>query len=149
VAFKLDPESEVNYRVRLAQRYLLDAEDAYKRGDYRGVVASSQLVAENAAKAVIAVYRVPSWTHDPSHELLELTTQMPRELEPLVLELAEIARSLAPEHGRAVYGEPSRGLTPWDIYSREDAESALNRARKALELALAILRELRAANRGS
>jgi len=55
VAFKLDPESEVNYRVRLAQRYLLDAEDAYKRGDYRGVVASSQLVAENAAKAVIAV----------------------------------------------------------------------------------------------
>ncbi len=149
MAFKLDPESEVNYRVRLAQRYLLDAEDAYKRGDYREVVAPSQLVAENAAKAVIAVYRVPSWTHDPSHELLELTTQMPRELEPLVLELAEIARSLAPERGRAVYGEPSRGLTPWDIYSREDAESALSRARRALELALTILRELRVASRGS
>ena len=149
MAFKLDPESEVNYRVRLSQRYLLDAEDAYKRGDYRGVVASSQLVAENAAKAVIAVYRIPSWTHDPSHELLELTTQMPKRLESLVLELAEIARSLAPERGRAVYGEPSRGLTPWEIYSREDAESALSRARRALELALAILRELRAASKGS
>ena len=74
---------------------------------------------------------------------------MPRELEPLVLELAEIARSLAPERGRAVYGEPSRGLTPWDIYSREDAESALSRARRALELALTILRELRVASRGS
>ena len=149
MAFKLDPESEVKYRVRLAQRYLLDGEDAYKRGDYRGVVASSQVVAENAAKAVIAIYRVPSWTYDPSHELLELTTQMPRELEPLVLELAEIARSLAPEHGRAVYGELSRGLTPWDIYSREDAESALNRARRAVELARIILRELRAVNRSS
>ena len=30
----------------------------------------------------------------------------------LVEELADIAESLAPEHGRATYGEPLRGLTP-------------------------------------
>ena len=56
---KLDPRSEVRYRVELATRYLREAEEAFERRDYRGVIASSQLCAENAAKAVIAPYRIP------------------------------------------------------------------------------------------
>jgi len=72
--------------------------------------------AENAAEAVITVYRVPSWSHGPSHELRELISQVSQSLRPLVEELAEMASLLAPEHGRLTYGEPSRGLTPWDIY---------------------------------
>ena len=57
---KFNPKSEVSYRVRLAQRYLLDGEDSYKRKDYRNTVLSSQLCVENAAKAIIALYRVRS-----------------------------------------------------------------------------------------
>jgi HEPN domain-containing protein len=144
MAIRLDPKSEVGYRVRLVERYLQDAEDAYRRGDFRGAVASSQLAAENAAKAVVAVYRVPSWTHDPSHELRELVDRMPQALRPSAEELAEVAELLAPEHGRATYGEPARGLTPWEIYGREDAEEALERARRALELMMVILRGLEA-----
>jgi len=82
MTFKFNPLSEVEYRARLAERYLTDAEDAFKRGDFRGTVASSQLAVENAAKAVVAVYRVPSWSHDPSHELREVTALLPASLKP-------------------------------------------------------------------
>ncbi|MFP3485529.1 MAG: HEPN domain-containing protein [Vulcanisaeta sp.] len=75
-----DPMDEVRYRYRLAINYLRDANEAFNRGDWRGTVANAQLSAENAAKAVIAVYRVPSWSHDPSGELQELVDRMPREL---------------------------------------------------------------------
>ncbi|MFP3304700.1 MAG: HEPN domain-containing protein [Vulcanisaeta sp.] len=119
-----DPMDEVRYRYKLAINYLRDANEAFNRGDWRGTVANAQLSAENAAKAVIAVYRVPSWSHDPSGELQELVDRMPRELADLVIELANIAKRLAPEHGRSTYGEPSMGLTPWDIYTQGDAENA-------------------------
>jgi len=145
MTLRLNPLSEVEYRAKLADRYLADAEGAFERGDLRGTVASSQLAAENAAKAVVAVYRVPSWSHDPSHELREVAAQMPASLKPLAEELASIAELLAPEHGRATYGEPARGLTPWELYTREGAEAALQRARRAVELAKTILKELRVA----
>jgi len=137
-----DPMDEVRYRYKLAINYLRDANEAFNRGDWRGTVANAQLSAENAAKAVIAVYRVPSWSHDPSGELQELVDRMPRELADLVIELANIAKRLAPEHGRSTYGEPSMGLTPWDIYTQGDAENALGMAKKAVEIMKAILRTL-------
>ena len=140
---KLNPQKEVRYRVELAKRYLREAEEAIKRKDYRNTVASSQLCVENAAKAIIALYRIPSWSHDPSHELLEITPQLKPELRKLAKELAEIARKLAPEHGRAAYGEPTRGLTPWDIYGEEDALEALSMARRAWKIMKTILEELK------
>jgi HEPN domain-containing protein len=142
MSFKVNPISEIGYRLKLAERYLMEAEDAYGRGDFRGTVSSSQLAAENAAKAVIAVYRIPSWSHDPSHELREIASQIPQNLKPQLEELAEIAGLLAPEHGRAVYGEPTKGLTPWEIYSENYAKLALQRAERAVELARILLREL-------
>jgi HEPN domain-containing protein len=39
-------------------------------------------------------------------------------------------------------------LTPWELYTREDAEAALQRARKAVELAKSILKELKVARVG-
>jgi HEPN domain-containing protein len=97
--FKMNPKSEVDYRMKLAQQYLEESENAYRRGDIRSTVASSQLAAENAAKAIVAVYRIPSWSHDPSHELRDMIEQMPQNLRPLAEELARIAGLLAPEHG--------------------------------------------------
>jgi len=145
MTLRINPLSEVGYRVKLAERYLAEAENAYERGDLRGAVAASQFAAENAAKAVIAVYRIPSWSHDPSHELREVAERMPPSLRSLAEELASVAGLLAPEHGRATYGEPARGLTPWELYTREDAEAALTSARRAVELARRILSELRVA----
>jgi len=138
----INPRREVEYGLKLAERYLSDAEEAFARGDYRGTVASSQLSVENSAKAVIALFRVPSWSHDPSHELREFLSQLPGDFRELGEELANYAQTLAPEHGRSTYGEPVRGLTPWELYSEEDAERALRYARKALRNARLIVERL-------
>ncbi len=137
-----NPREEVVYRFRLAALYLREAERAHERGDWRLVVASSQLSVENAAKSIIAYFRVPSWSHDPSEELLDVSRMLPDDLKGLVEEIAQAAHELAPEHGRSTYGEPLRGLTPWDIYSKSDAERALSLARGCLEKARTVLRRL-------
>ena len=137
-----NPADEVNYRYRLAINYLREANEAFSRGDWRGTVAAAQLSAENAAKAIIAVYRIPSWSHDPSGELEDIMANLPGDLANLAGELAVIVRRLAPEHGRSTYGEPERGLTPWEIYSRGDAEAALGMARRAVDIMRAVLRAL-------
>lgn len=139
---RFNPRNESSYRAKLATRYLAEAEEAFNRGNYRGVVASSQLSAENSAKAVIALFRMPSWSHDPSYELLEVSSMLSSDLRKLAEELAEITRQLAPEHGRATYGEPLRGLTPWDIYDEESASEALSKARRAKEIMKVILGKL-------
>ena len=139
---RFNPRNESSYKAKLAVRYLEEAEEAFKRRNYREVVASSQLSAENSAKAVIALFRTPSWSHDPSYELLEVLSMLPSDLRKLAEELAEITRRLAPEHGRATYGEPLRGLTPWDIYDEENASEALLSARKAKEIVEIILGRL-------
>ncbi len=140
---RLNPLGEVEYRLRLAKGHLRDAREAYTRGDFRSVVESSQLVAENSAKSVVAFYRVPSWSHDPSSELNELLESMPAELRELASRLASIAHELAPEHARAVYGEPVRGLTPWDIYTEKDAVEALRLAEESLEIAIEVVERLK------
>lgn len=139
---RLNPSNEVSYRARLAAQYLMEAQEAFKRGNHRLAVASSQLSAENSAKAVIALFRAPSWSHDPSHELLEVSSTLPPDLKKLAEELADITRQLAPEHGRATYGEPLRGLTPWDLYDERSAFEALSKARIAKEVMNMILRKL-------
>jgi len=68
---KIDPKEEVDYRIKLAKQYLKSAE-AFNRKDYRATVAESQLAVENFAKAVIAFFRIPSWSHNLAPELKEL-----------------------------------------------------------------------------
>lgn len=138
----IDPLDEVKYRYRLAINYLKEANDAFSRSDWRGTVASAQLSTENAAKAIIAVYKIPSWSHDPSDELESITSNLPGNLIELVKELAIIVKRLAPEHGRSTYGEPEHGLTPWDIYSKHDAEASLSMAKRAVDIMRAILKSL-------
>jgi len=131
---KFNPLSEVAYRRKLTENYLKEAEESFLRGDHRHTVESSQLMVENAAKAVIAFYRIPSSSHDPSMELLELLEQLPRGLRVKAERLAEIVHKLAPEHGRVTYGEPTRGVTPWELYNKNDAEEALILAKECMKL---------------
>jgi HEPN domain-containing protein len=132
---RFNPRREVEYRIELATRFLEEAEKAWSSGDWRRVVESSQLASENAAKSVIAIYRIPSWSHDPYEELVEISLDLNPKYRKPISRLAEIAHELAPEHGRVIYGEPGRGVTPWDLYSREDAENALDKAREAVKTA--------------
>ncbi|RLF22875.1 MAG: DNA-binding protein [Thermoprotei archaeon] len=134
-----DPKDEVRFRRRLAEGFLTEAERSLSMRDWRGVVSYSQLAVENAAKAIIALFRAPSWSHDPSRELLDVKELLPPDARSLADKLANIAHELAPEHGRTTYGDPSLGLTPWDLYSEDDAKRCLAMAKKAIEIMKTIL----------
>lgn len=136
---RFNPENEVRYRVRLAREYLEDAESRLEGGDYRGCVQYSQLSAENACKAVIATRRIPSWGHDPSEELLQIAPEVNSEHRERLKKLATIAARLAPERGRATYGEPLRMLTPRMLYDVRAAEESLKPAKEAAVLMQDIL----------
>lgn len=129
----------MEYRAQLAREYLEDAESRLRSDDYKGCVQYSQLASENAAKAVIATRRTPSWAHDPSAELLEVAKELAPKLAEKASRLAEISSLLAPEHGRTTYGEPERFLTPKMLYNLEWANHAITIAREAIEIMNEIL----------
>ena len=140
----LDPLKEVKYRYTLALQSLSRAENLYKLKDWAGSVHFSQLAVENFAKALIAVFEMPAWNHDPSNQLLRLKNKLPKEHTSGLDELAAMTRTLAPEHARSAYGEPEKGLTPADIYAENHAFDAVNRARRAKEIVEKTLNILKA-----
>jgi len=137
-----NPLDEVKYRYRLAVEQLGRAGRLFSLVDWVGTVSSSQLAVENFAKAVIAAFEVPTWSHDPSNQLSSLIERLPEGLVEDAQELAVMAREMAPEHGRSSYGEPSAGLTPSDIYGEGHASNALEKAKKAKTIVERVLDRL-------
>jgi len=131
---RFDPIHEMEFRAQLAREYLEDAENRLRSEDFRGCVQYSQLASENAAKAVVATRRTPSWGHDPSAELLQTASELQPEQAAKARRLAELSSQLAPEHGRTTYGEPERFLTLRMLYDRQAAEEAVALAREALQI---------------
>ena len=76
----IDPIGELEYRLALANEHLRRAETYCPLGDWAGCVHYSQLYIENFAKALISMYEVPTWSHDPSNQLLTLLNQLPEDL---------------------------------------------------------------------
>jgi HEPN domain-containing protein len=137
-----NPLSEIRYRYRLAIEHLERAEKLFSLGDWVGTVSATQMAVENFTKAVIVVFEVPTWSHDPSNQLNGLTKKMPSDAVDDVKELAGLARELAPEHGRSSYGEPNEGMVPSDIYREDHASNALEKGRKARKITEKVLNKL-------
>ena len=137
-----NPLSEVRYRYRLAVEHLERAERLFSLRDWVGAVSASQMAVENFAKAVIVVFEVPTWSHDPSNQLNGLMEKLPSDAVDDVKGLAGLARELASEHGRSSYGEPSAEMVPSDIYREDHASNALEKCRKAREITEKVLNRL-------
>lgn len=135
----LNPLAEVEYRYRLAKEHLDRASKLFSLKDWVGTVMSSQLAVENFAKAVIALFEVPTWGHDPSNQLMSLIGRVHESLAGDVEELSAMAERLAPEHGKTSYGEPSTGSTPSELYGEQHASDAYREAEKAKLIADKIL----------
>jgi HEPN domain-containing protein len=127
----LNPLTESKYRRRLALEHLERAERLLSLKDWVGTVSSSQLAIENFAKSLIALFEVPTWSHDPSNQLNNLIAKMPNEVAGDIKHLVSLVLKMAPEHGRSSYGEPAAGLVPTDIYREEHAKDALRDAKRA------------------
>lgn len=107
----LNPKEEALYRLELAEGYLDRARKAFASQDFANTVAEAQLSVENSAKAVISCFRIPSWSHDPSEELLDIMKDNQSKIIQLLgkgflkhlKDMARRAHTLAPEHGRSTY----------------------------------------------
>ena len=140
---RLNSKEEALYRLDLAKGYLERAEKAFAMRDFADTVAEAQLSVENAAKAVISCFQIPTWSHDHSEELLDVAKNNQLKIADLLgsgfirrLELlAERVHVIAPEHGRASYGDVERRIPPWSLYPEDDAQKALKYAREAWAVA--------------
>jgi HEPN domain-containing protein len=157
----LDPLNEALYRFRLAKGHLARAERLLALGDRAGAVHFAQLAVENFAKAIVALYEVPTWSHDPSSQLLRLLNKVPQSLAEEVRELASIARENSSQSTEAdllpalkgeawvsemsIYGEPSGGLTPDDIYTEAHARGFVAKALRAREIVAKVFEALKVA----
>ncbi len=139
---EVDPQEEVLYRLSLAKEHFESAGKRLKMEDWAGTVESSQLTVENAAKAIIAHFYLPSWSHDPSMELEEILNEIPNEIRGLVYKLIEIVKTLAPEHGRTTYGITSKRITPRQLYTKDHAEKAFDMAQEAMKISEMVLKRL-------
>jgi len=134
---------EAEYRLSLARSNLNDSKKFADDRLFHWAVLSAQLSVENSAKAVISCFRIPSWLHDPSAELRGLIEEQRRGISDRVgggaiedlWRLADAARELAPEHGRATYGIVDRRLMPAEIYAEAEARRALSLAEDAYKTA--------------
>jgi len=137
----VNSRDEAERRIRLAERHLYEAEEATNRNDFPEAVGHSQLCVENAAKAIIACFCIPSWSHDPSEELRQAV--VPLKLEQAAMaeieRLADFAHLLAPEHGRTNYGTITH--LPDELYGKTEAKDALGMARQALRIARGFIRD--------
>ena len=146
----LNPREEATYRLELTEGYLKRAEKAFQMADLSRTVAEARLCVGNAAKAVISCFQIPSWSHDPSEEILSVIEQNQCRIAKLMglrflkqlRGLAENARKLAPEHGRATYGDVEQRIPPWRIFTKENAKTALEYARKSYKVAKEFTRTL-------
>ena len=144
--------SEVKVRLRDAQASLLTAQRSFPTEDYRAVAQNAQLCIELSAKAVIAYYEEPAWTHNPSEELLkileehgeEIVEMLGNEVENLYI-FAEDVGEAAPWHARSTYGMRSKDgiwLPAVDVCTKEMAEDLLERANRSYETAVWFSRHL-------
>ncbi len=141
----MDSKEEANYRLRLSEGFVKEAEEYFNLSHWRSCVSSSQLAVENASKAVLAVTKPIVKIHNLSSLLLGLIEErgLDEDLANKIESLAENARVLGfEEHIRTDYGDELAHKTPWEIYSDEHAKKALSIAKDSYYLASEILNQL-------
>jgi len=134
----MDSMADAEYRLKLAQGFLAEAEEDLRLSRWRSCVDNAQLAVENAAKAVIARFSPVPRSHDVSALLTEHIEQgrIPPEHRPQVERLRDLSQELGyEEHVRSDYGEEARGITPWELFQEPDATRAIEIARRAVGLA--------------
>jgi len=137
------PAEEARYRLRLAEGFLVEAREDATLKRFRSCVHNSQLVAENAAKAVLALTGPVGRTHNPGPALraaIQAGLYAP-ELKDFAGQVAECAELMGPDvHIESDYGDESSWRTPWELVDEADASRALEFAIRAAHNAGLIVR---------
>jgi HEPN domain-containing protein len=108
-------------------------------------VRQCQEAVELSLKAALRLVGVepPKW-HDPGPVLRRERNRFPEWFREHMDEFASISRSLRKERELAMYGDEEAGIPAEELYTRYDAEQALNMAKKVLEHVEKLLQEITA-----
>jgi len=119
---------------------LKSAKRAFDDGFWAYCIRQSQECVELSLKAALRLVAIEyPKTHDVSQVLIEQKDRFPEKHREEINELAEISSTLSKMRGPSMYGDELRGLPPEELFTKRDAEYALNSAEKAFNWAKKLL----------
>lgn len=130
--------------LKRSQRYIVEARRAMEEADYPTAVRRCQESVEMAVKGVLRLLGIEyPRKHDVSDVLQDLRNmdEIPKFFKDEISFISSVTSRLASIRGLAMYGDESSLTPPSKLFSREDAEEALNDSKKVLELCLALFNE--------
>ncbi len=138
---------DVTYRIALAAGFLAEAEQDFTLGRWRSWVDNAQFTVENAGKAALALFGISPKTHDPARQIAGVL----REQE-LPADVSELLHAMLPDllvlgtetHFLTDYGDEATYTLPWDLFTRQTAEDALQSALRSVQKARALQETIQA-----
>jgi HEPN domain-containing protein len=138
----LDSYELARSNVRQAEDRLTTARIALERGNYPYAVRQAQECVELSLKACLRLVGIepPKW-HDVGPIIRKERENFPEWFKEHVERIVSISRSLRKERELAMYGDEESKIPPEELYTRFDAEKAIEDAGFVLEIARRLLRE--------
>jgi HEPN domain-containing protein len=138
----LDSYELAKSNVRQAEDRLTTARIALERGNYLYAVRQAQECVELSLKACLRLVGIepPKW-HDVGPIIRRERENFPEWFKEHVERIVSISRSLRKERELAMYGDEESKIPPEELYTRFDAEKAIEDAEFVLEIARRLLRE--------
>ena len=129
---------DVEYRIALAEGFLREAEQDFELERWRSCVDNAQIAVENAGKTALALFGIAPKTHDPARQIAVILAEWE-----LSKEMADLLNAMLPDllalgsetHFLTDYGDESNYRLPWELFTRETAEDALQSARRLIGIA--------------
>jgi HEPN domain-containing protein len=138
----LDSYELARSNVRQAEDRLTTARIALERGNYPYAVRQAQECVELSLKACLRLVGIepPKW-HDVGPIIRRERENFPEWFKEHVERIVSISRSLRKERELAMYGDEESKIPPEELYTRFDAEKAMEDAGFVLEIARRLLKE--------
>jgi HEPN domain-containing protein len=138
----LDSYELARSNVRQAEDRLTTARIALERGNYPYAVRQAQECVELSLKACLRLVGIepPKW-HDVGPIIRRERENFPEWFKEHVERIVSISRSLRKERELAMDGDEESKIPPEELYTRFDAEKAIEDAGFVLEIARRLLRE--------
>jgi HEPN domain-containing protein len=138
----LDSYELARSNVRQAEDRLTTARIALERGNYPYAVMQAQECVELSLKACLRLVGIepPKW-HDVGPIIRRERENFPEWFKEHVERIVSISRSLRKERELAMYGDEESKIPPEELYTRFDAEKAIEDAGFVMEIARRLLKE--------
>lgn len=128
----MNSRDDIDYRLKLSEGFLGEAEQDFSLKRWRSCVDNSQLGVENAGKAILLLFGVSPKTHEPAKHLSLIVNDdsIPEEIRSLIKDaLPDFLTLGLEEHFMTDYGDESTYTLPWELFDEESASRALTSAR--------------------